>query len=90
MANESLDRQFNVSTRFIFLDSEPSSSAGVEVHDELGPLLSQLAIVSCFRPAAIVTNFSTIKAFYGLGLSVPRQTPNLKDQGIPFYLDHHL
>jgi hypothetical protein len=29
----------------------------------------------CFRPAAIVESFSTIKAFYGVGLSNPHPTP---------------
>jgi hypothetical protein len=38
----------------------------------------------CFRPAAIVKTFSTVKAFYWLGPSTPRPTPNLKGQGILF------
>jgi hypothetical protein len=44
----------------------------------------------CFYLAAIVKSFSTIKAFYGLGLWAPCPNPNLEDKGIPFCLDHHL
>jgi hypothetical protein len=44
----------------------------------------------CFLPAVIVESFSTIKVFYGVGLSTQRSTPNLEDQGIPFCLDLHL
>jgi hypothetical protein len=48
-----------------------------------------------FRPSALnpssfllCSTFVTI-SFYCVGLIVPRQTPNLEDQGIPFCLGHH-
>jgi hypothetical protein len=57
-----------------------SSSSGATVHDESWPLLRLLAL----RPAAIVKSFSAVKAFYGMGPSTPRPTPNLEGQGILF------
>jgi hypothetical protein len=68
-----------------FSSSSSSSSSGATVHDEPWPLLRFLSL----RPAAIVKSFSTVRAFYGVGPSTPRPTPNLKGQGIPFCLDHH-
>jgi hypothetical protein len=62
--------------------SSSSSSSGATVHDEPLPLLRLLT--------AIVKSFSTVKAFYGVGPSTLRPTPNLEGQGIPFGLDHHL
>ena len=49
-----------------------------------------------FRPSSfnlsslfLCSTFVT-KVFYWVGLSAPRPTPNLEDQGIPFCLGHHL
>jgi hypothetical protein len=77
--------------------SSSSSSAGATIHDGLwpigydcSPLVPILRLSSpfkCFRPAAIFKSLSTIKAFYGVGLSTPRPTPKLENQGISFCLD---
>jgi hypothetical protein len=40
------------------------------------PLLQLLSLC----PAAIAKSFSTVKAFYGVGPSTPRQTPDLEGQ----------
>jgi hypothetical protein len=54
------------------------------------PICHQLS-PSSLNPSSffLCSNFITI-SFYCVGLLVPRQTPNLEDQGIPFCLGHHL
>jgi hypothetical protein len=84
--NENLPLTLLSTGRYINDVITSSSSSDATVHDEPWPLLRLFSL----RPAAIVINFLKIKAFYGVGPSTPRQTPNLEGQGIPFCLDHHL
>jgi hypothetical protein len=67
----------------------------------LSPTLSIFHVASfisvypvLFRPKSL--NLSSLflcwtnsEFFYCVGLLAPRQTPNLEDQGIPFYLGYH-
>jgi hypothetical protein len=39
-------------------------------------------------PPRLIVGFRNKLFFYGVGLSLPRPTPNLEDQGIPFRLGH--
>jgi hypothetical protein len=62
-------------------------------------LTFQVAIIkSDFQTSFVNVCFSSFRGsllgfgtnfFYCVGLSAPRQTPKLEDQGIPFHLSHH-
>jgi hypothetical protein len=68
-----------------FVLSFGTSSAVTTVHNKPWPLL-RLITIGRFSVswAAIAKSFSTFKAFYGVGLSTPSQTPNLEDQDVLF------
>jgi hypothetical protein len=62
----------------IFSSSPPSSYPQSQV------------VVYFLNPSEASLRFSQQRSFYRVGSSSPRPTPNLEDQGVPFFLGRHL